>query len=380
MNDTSASQLAMTLYEAVLDGDGLLGAAQAVAGRLGASSYAVHRIRYRNGRPAESRSAGRGGIAGPAMDEYARFWVKHDPWARAGAMLPIGVHDIRQYVPPDQLARSRIWNEWGRPNDAAFHALGVVLRKQQDETAGLFFHRHASEPAFDTEQLDIAAELLPHLRRAFATADALAVAPEAVGRALPAALDALADGIVLLDAERRLVFANAALHRMAAMRDGLALAARDGLDAADPKARHGLARAVTAALAALDGQVGLLPAAGSLALPRPSGGAPWLVRATPVQRNHLPEAPIGFRGVMLVVVDGERRARPNAALLGRVFGLTPAQAHLAAAIAGGRTLREHARGRMISVETARTHLAAIRRKTGTKRQAELALLFAKLPG
>jgi DNA-binding CsgD family transcriptional regulator len=120
--------------------------------------------------------------------------------------------------------------------------------------------------------------------------------------------------------------------------------------------------------------------AGSLAVPRPSGKAAWLVRALPVQRAGKWDLPAGFSGAMLLVTDSSRRPRPSAALLARLFGLTPAEASLAAALAAGRSLEEHATRRGIARETARTQLAAIRRKTDCHKQGELAALLARLPG
>lgn len=380
MMDTTTSEVALSLYSSLLDGAGLLEAVQGLADAVGASSHALHQIRYRNGRPAGSISHGRGGIAGAAMEDYARFWVRHDPWARAGAALPLGVHDISRHVPAEELSRSRIWNEWGRPNDAAFHALGVILRKEDALSGGLFFHRREGEQPFGAAEQALAGTLFPHLGRVFAAEAMLAPARDIAGPALRAGLDVLPDGVLLLDDQRRLVFANRALQRMAAESDGLTLSPRDGLETPQPRDRLAISRAVTAALAALDGQVGLLPFAGSFSIPRPSGGAPWLLRAVPVVRSELSEAPVGFRGVMLMVTDGERRVVPNAALLMRLHGLTPPQAALGAALAAGRTLQYHARMRGISVETARSHLAAIRRKTGCRRQADLVLLFSKVPG
>uniref|UniRef100_UPI0022EAA828 PAS domain-containing protein n=1 Tax=Falsiroseomonas oryzae TaxID=2766473 RepID=UPI0022EAA828 len=267
---SDAAALALGLYEALLDGQGVVAAMAGLADRLGASSHAVHRIRYRDARPVGSISTGRGGVAGSALEDYARFWVRHDPWARLGGTLPLGVHDMAAIVPQATLRRSRIWNEWGRPNDAAFHALGVPLLREGDTVGGVYFHRREKEPPFTGADTRLLEALFPHLRRVFAGEAQLAAVREVPGGALQAGLDGLPDGVAVLDTERRVVFVNAALRRMAAEQDGLVLGP-GGLDAPDPAVRHALSRAVTAALAATVGQVGLLPAAGSLALPRPSG-------------------------------------------------------------------------------------------------------------
>jgi DNA-binding CsgD family transcriptional regulator/PAS domain-containing protein len=375
-----AEQLALGLYESLLDGEGLLQAVRAVADTLSATSHARHAIRFQNERPVASEAEGRGGLAGPALDDYARYWVRHDPWAIAMVRFGAGVHDFGDIVSTAELQRSRFWNEWGRREGAALHGLGVVLDRAEERMTGLGFHRAPGRPPFAAADRALLEALAPHLRRVHAAEARLATRRGATGAALSAGLDALQDGVALLDEARRLVFANAALRAMAERGDGLALAAEGGLAAFAPAQRVALARAVTAALAAAAGQVGLLASAGVLALTRPSGAAPWLVRALPVLRLPVPEAPEGFRGAMLIVTETDRKQQLNAALLGRLFGLTPMEAALAVALAAGRSPPEHAAARGISGDTVKSQLAAIRRKTGCRRLSDLTALLARLPG
>jgi DNA-binding CsgD family transcriptional regulator len=83
---------------------------------------------------------------------------------------------------------------------------------------------------------------------------------------------------------------------------------------------------------------------------------------------------------MLLVSDSAPRARPGAALLAQLFRLTPAEAALAASLAAGRTAKGHATKRGVSPETVKSQLAEIRRKTGCRRQADLAALLTRLAG
>ncbi|MBV8837183.1 MAG: helix-turn-helix transcriptional regulator [Alphaproteobacteria bacterium] len=71
-------------------------------------------------------------------------------------------------------------------------------------------------------------------------------------------------------------------------------------------------------------------------------------------------------------------ASPSEAMLQQAFDLTPAEARLAAQIATGRSLPDIARAEGGSHETLRSQLKAVFAKTGTARQAELAVLLAKL--
>jgi DNA-binding CsgD family transcriptional regulator len=65
----------------------------------------------------------------------------------------------------------------------------------------------------------------------------------------------------------------------------------------------------------------------------------------------------------------------------RLFGLTPAEAKVASALASGQSLAEAADEQMVRITTARTHLARIFQKTGTRQQSQVAALLraAHLP-
>jgi len=60
------------------------------------------------------------------------------------------------------------------------------------------------------------------------------------------------------------------------------------------------------------------------------------------------------------------------------FKLTPAEDRIAYGIACGETLATIAEMSGIAITTAKTHLQAVFVKTGTHRQAELAVLLARL--
>ncbi len=372
--------LAADLYAAVLDGRGPLEALAPLAARLGATSHAVHEVREQEGRADRSVSLSHNGLGAAALADYAAHWVREDPWVALRARMPVGVHRPERLLPPGSTERSRIWQEWGRPNDAGRHGLTALLARGPAGHTALVFHRRADAPPFDDAEQGLVEALFPHLQRVFGAHARLAGGQDSAAIALRAGLDAIGDGVALVDPAGRVVFANASLRRMADQRDGIGLSAEGGIEIADVAARQALARAVHAAMAALDGRLGLLPTAGVLAVPRASGGAPWMVRALPARDIAAPGAPPGFRGVVLVVTDQQKRQRPNAAVLGRLFGLTPAEAALAAALAAGRSPAEHAATRGIARDTVRSHLTQVMRKTGCRRQAELAALLARLPG
>jgi DNA-binding CsgD family transcriptional regulator len=81
---------------------------------------------------------------------------------------------------------------------------------------------------------------------------------------------------------------------------------------------------------------------------------------------------------LLLLVDPQERREPAAALLRQVFGLTPAEARLAAGLAKGLDLTEISELHAVSVGTLRVQLKSIFAKTQTKRQAQLVVLLARL--
>jgi DNA-binding CsgD family transcriptional regulator len=82
--------------------------------------------------------------------------------------------------------------------------------------------------------------------------------------------------------------------------------------------------------------------------------------------------------VLLALTAVEPRAGPKAPLLTRVFGLTRAEARLAAVIAEGLSPERAAEKLGISKATARNHLLAVFAKTATHRQGELIAMLSRL--
>ncbi len=82
---------------------------------------------------------------------------------------------------------------------------------------------------------------------------------------------------------------------------------------------------------------------------------------------------------LLAVIPLRLPHAPGAAILQRLFGLSAAEARVANAIAGRKTVTEIAQDFGISRETVRSQLKTALAKTGVKRQLDLAVLLCNLP-
>lgn len=96
------------------------------------------------------------------------------------------------------------------------------------------------------------------------------------------------------------------------------------------------------------------------------GGRGINVFAIPVEKSHH-----SHLDRILVILAASRPHFPWAQVLRSMYGLTEAEALVAAAICEGRSLNEYARQRGVSTETVRYQLKRSLAKTGSRRQADL---------
>jgi DNA-binding CsgD family transcriptional regulator len=114
---------------------------------------------------------------------------------------------------------------------------------------------------------------------------------------------------------------------------------------------------------------------GGFVLPRPEG-LPLFVRVVPMAGAA--QDVFNLARAVIIVTDPERGGSQTFHILIETFGLSAAEARLARRIGRGETLRDIASAERMSVETMRTRLKSVFGKTGTHRQAELALLVASM--
>ena len=81
---------------------------------------------------------------------------------------------------------------------------------------------------------------------------------------------------------------------------------------------------------------------------------------------------------IVVLIDSANPSEPTEDILREGFGLTPAETRVAIGFARGRDLHEIANDQGLSIETVRKYFKAVLAKTNTSRQAELAVLLARL--
>lgn len=308
------------------------------------------------------------GIDDAFVDSYGRHFGSVNVWAANEAHLGTGdVVTSEMLCAPSSLQRSEFYGDWLRPQGLS-HALGGVVERSGSRAAKLSVMRGPQRQAFGDVDLQFMRRLYPHVRRACALHARLAhaEADAALGRL---ALQAAPLGVFALTAAGDLLHANAMGQRWLANNDAVHVL-RGRLLARDPNRQSALRAAIAQTLARRT------PSHVALASPSDPGRSLTLMRMPPGDRFALH----GGRAELLALVGtGAARTQPSPAQLATLFGLSPAEAQVALALAEGESLQTLQALRGVSRNTLRTQLQSALGKTGCDSQRALVRLVLGLP-
>lgn len=319
----------------------------------------------------------RGGVyydCGRSDPHYKRLYfdtyIKIDPTS-AGLCFrkvgePLGVGDILDF---DEFHASRFYQEWVRPQHWA-DAMSVALDKTATGAALFTVFRLERQGLVDAEARRRMRLIAQHVRRAALVGRAIE------HRAAEAAtfadtLDGLSAAMFLVDADGRIVHANAAGRIM--LREGTVLRSACGkLAATEARASRALLEAVTAAKGG-DAAVG----SRGIAVPLTGhAGDGYVAHALPLT-SAARRAGARYAAVSaLFVQKAARQLRSAPEVIARMFNLTPSELRVLFAIIESGGVPETAEALGIGQATVKTHLHRVFCKTGTRRQTELVKLVA----
>lgn len=183
------------------------------------------------------------------------------------------------------------------------------------------------------------------------------------------AFEQLQRGAILLDGKGRVLASNALVQ----WGDGLDVV--DGFLDAPRSSDRDRVRQFTAALSSAVSGESPAKSPDTLALPRTSGGRPWLLNG--IAAKDAVRSLHSRAAALILVTDLEAVRIPELRNLREIFHLTPTEAELARRIAHGDSLPEAAAYLSITHEHARQRLKSIFFKTRTARQSELVSLLAR---
>ncbi len=298
------------------------------------------------------------------LRSYRDHYGARSPWLEAFSRLPVGVTTTQEALcTRETYETSEFYNEWFKPQ-GMYATLGVILDRSDRVVTNFGINRYAHRGPITEDELHFFARLAPHVRRALQTHRALAGARFQRDSAMDA-LGRLSLGVIVVDETSRLIFANMAAEQMLRTTDGLSV--RSGKLVALTPAATGDVQASVRRAAALSGA-----SSTNLQLPHLDGSR-FSVLVSPLRNL----SGVGVRGLgepaamLFVHAQAADSMIFDAKTLSALYGLTPAESRLLAALLSGAELQSYAAMAGLSVNTVKTYLKQIFSKTGKTRQTDL---------
>ena len=323
-------------------------------------------------------------LVGPVTAEGPPFLLGHGITLRR--LSTADLQPDKDHPPPDQVKIGSIYEiPRANPNFERTHLyqnvlskeglapgpgiLAVLARDARQLTGGLMLLSRDPSWSPTAEDRALLELLTPYVIRSVILGIRLNERRSTI-EALLGVFDSLVLGVVLLDTQGNVSFANQSAADLLGTTAGLTRGGRG--HAAEQRKRTEALRAL------IRREMG--GSTGALSYPHPEDGRPLYITSTPLSwaaANVLPDARFA---TALFLGDPGGTAPGAANALRLLYGLTPAEERLALALAAGRTLAESGRHLGIRLSTARGVLRAVFEKTGTNRQASLVRLVLTAVG
>lgn len=368
--DTDLSRLIGKVYEAALD-KGRWGAffedfaklQNSHAGLIWANDFSNRSVDVGQGDASFSVSHG---FSAADLQSFADYYSARNVWVEDSRLHREGaVVTCEMLYEPSRLKKTEYWADWLRPQDISRSAAAIV-QKRDERSVNITLVRSERAGAYTPEELHLFKVLMPHFQAALEMHTRLHRF-EALAKAAVGVLEALPFGVVLLNADNRVLHASgkavglADRSRCVSFMEGRRIqCARQSDTDQVMKLVVGAGRTGQALRGHAGGVVRLLGRDGIrvqlVVVPLPS----W-------------SGPFGVEAVSAVFVSDDQASATGSfgELLRAVYALTPTEALLTEALVNGQTIQSYADLRQVSIATARTQMRSVMAKVGVTRQSDL---------
>jgi DNA-binding CsgD family transcriptional regulator/PAS domain-containing protein len=302
---------------------------------------------------------------------YDQYYGGLDCWGAHGRhLMTTGNVVTGQMLCPDAtLGASEFYNDFLRPIDAFHQFCGFIL-KEETAVSLVSTLRPQRAGAFGEEAVQLLRLLMPHLQRAMQIHQKIA-GLRVQANASSDALDCLPFGFLTIDQNGKILLLNRRAQDILSLNDGLSVT-REGLTTCRWEETSRLRALLQTVISRRPGKG--LHSGGIMVISRPSLRRAFQVLVTPLPQSGAWLWPSqSVAGVFLA--DPEHQPVPPERVLAETFGLSLAEARLAASLMQGKSLEEAAAKFHLSRNTLRSQLRSVFAKTSTRRQGELVRLL-----
>lgn len=306
------------------------------------------------------------------QQHYRDHFVHIDSLIPAIARQPVGTVKQTTNLMNESFFKGEFYNEFALPQGME-HTVGTVLMKRNSQLAVMGFHRNHRQGDFETQELVLLNMLIPHLQRALEVNQRLWLLDTGV-EVKREILDRFSLGVILIDGTGKPIFLNKSAEDIVSNGQVLTVC-RNALRVSTMSETRELHRLIFEATRAEP------PQSGAMVLSASELRQPLSLMVTPVSKRKDSTFQLDNEAVSAVAFIGcEQHAVDRSLdLLNQLYGLSPAEARLAVALANGDSLEAMATRFSVSLNTIRTQLKSCYRKTGANRQNELVKLVLSTP-
>ncbi len=310
------------------------------------------------------------------IKEYNDHWSAKDPsYELYHRLVPVGIAKACHQLVPDRQELEALapeWYDWFKKKGGYYFA-GATLFNDNHRLAAIAVQRGSDKRKWSNRRMELLTELVPHLQRALKIHREFSRV-KTQETALQIGLDKMVMGLALFDHLGHVVYTNPMAETI--LKNHPAIQQRgDRIIGTHPEDGRKLNMLLTRA-AQLTSSEKFEPQATGLR--SSTGGGPLPVLITPVRPGDKLADDNRIRAAMYFS-DPTRSHPMSPDTLTDTYGLTAAEAWIAIGVANGLSLEEVAEQSGTSINTARSQLRSIFRKTDTSRQAELVKLLLTGP-
>ncbi len=298
--------------------------------------------------------------------DYVHYYVNRCPWRPELALKTPGqLYNTYTDFSCDQrrFYRTEFFNDWARHLDIEHGLCGTVYHDSR-YTVQLLVQRTGDQGPFSQALTRRLNALIPHVRQALQLSRAMAEQKTQYLSAMAAAERCFMP-FLLVDKDGGVGYVSSRAESLLEALPGVGL--RDGRLGFDcPRQQHGFRKAVTGVIE------GGVHQQQTLVAPLAGRSLPLRLLVTSLTPDSTGESFWPGQSVAVYLQAPEMHLDVDEEVLSQLFQLTAAEARVAAALALGNNLADIAERFGVSPHTVRSQLKSAMRKTGARRQAELA--------
>ncbi|MCW5698232.1 MAG: helix-turn-helix transcriptional regulator [Rhodospirillales bacterium] len=314
------------------------------------------------------------GIDVESVRSYGEYYCTLNPWLQSeDPFMTLGTAWAdADLVDDESILTSEFVLHWLQPQGLNHQMFGV-LERQGNRVLYLTLARPASQGAFNNDAVGLLQRLLPYLQRGLRAGQMLR-RTQNIRQAALDALDVMPIGVILLSAGGVVIAANRVAREIMAARDVLTVG-RGGLEVNRDGRRVRFRDLVADTATANDNN--RPPELVAFSVSRSASLRPLSLMIWPTRDQ---DQGLDAPAAVVFLGDPDRSPDVDETRLRQLYGLTAAEARVAALLARGYRLDEIAEMLGVAYETTRKHLKKVLSKMQTDRQAELVRSLVTGPG